>query len=179
MRAVISCLFGALLLASFAHATSPPRPVVSHPSAELRTDGASDLQRRIASGEADPVADAKRAAQLGDFRFVWVVGFLFHAPMGLTCNAILHPNPEQILVTREISDVPDDCERTPDVCESQRQLDIYGAAYNRALVNEPQFPAPDVCRPSTPADDRIPKQDAVLRQVTPVRDVRARPHDLH
>jgi|GEM_PF-2158388 len=142
-------------------------------------DGASDLQRRIASGEADPVADAKRAAQLGDFRFVWAVGFGFRAPMGLTCNAIFHPNPGQVLVTRSISDVPDDCERTPDACESQRQLDIYGAAYNRALVNEPEFPAPDVCRPSTPADDRIPKQDAVLRQVTQVRDVRARPHDLH
>src|SRR5687767_6778088 len=120
MRIVLTCLAGLLTACSLTSCAAPPATPTPGPPAELGTSAASDLQRRLASGEADPVADAKRAAKLGDFRFVWAIGLGFRAPMGLTCNAMFHPSAGQALVTRSISDtVPDGCEHARGACEFQ------------------------------------------------------------
>ncbi len=103
--------------------------------------------------------------------------------MGVICHAPFRRHADSYARTtraeREYSDtIPDGCEQTPGECERQRALDTYGPAFNQALVSQPQFPAPDVCRPTTPADKALPRQ-SVERFAQPARPVRTAPHDLH
>lgn len=140
------------------------------------------LRARLLRGEADPVGDARRAAQSRDFRLVWVSGMVRSAPIGLQCDAPLQywaNNKKAALATLVVSDtVPDGCEGEPRECEYQARLSSYGSTYNRTLVMQPGYPAPDVCRPWV-STDKVLVGEAVDRYGRPARTVRHAPLDLH
>ena len=148
------------------------------------SDDEATLRARLGAGVADPGAEAIQAARAGRFRFVWSDGFGFSGLLGLTCNGPLETasanRAPYELAARFYSDTPGDCTPMSTACVYAEKLEVYGSAYNRTLADQPQFPFPDVCRPSTPADRPSPfNQDTFKRYAEPVRVVTSPPHDLH
>jgi ankyrin repeat protein len=95
------------------------------------------LQRRLDSGSADPVADAAEAARRGEFRLI-VIGRFVALPPGVTCFTPYRGAPD-FLVDYHQGDAPD---------ERDARRFAYATAYNRALVDRPDYPDADLCRPA-------------------------------
>jgi hypothetical protein len=137
--------------------------------------------QRIKFGPDGPAADARAAAKAGNFGLVWSVGMLGRYPMGIDCNGPIQFAPEEFILAIRVhgDELPDPCRELAGACEYEARLDGYGPAYNRALVDKPGFPFPDVCGPAAPVQERRPWKVGLDQYATPIREVEGPPHDLH
>lgn len=122
-------------------------------SAEL-AQGAEERRRQVevvARLEgADPARDAAAAAVRGDFRLIRGETMGGTYALGADCRTPADSGLQPLtLATRFYSDIPGSCETRggADPCRTERLLDSYGPAYNRALVSNPLYPYRDLCRP--------------------------------
>ena len=139
---------GALAFAS-GHSAPAVTPSDPNPGPPLRTAAQRDearmaLQRRLASGSADPVADAAEAARRGEFRLI-VMGRFVALPTGVTCFTPYRGAPD-FLVSHHQGDAPD---------ERDVRWSAYAHAYNRALVNRFDYPDADLCRPAVDGEHAV------------------------
>lgn len=136
--------------------------------------------QRITFGPDGPAADARAAAKAGNFGLVWSSTLIGQRPMGIDCNGPLQLVPEFVLAVRTYGDViPDPCIERAGACEYEQRLDAYGPTYNRALVDQPEFPFPDVCGPAAALREERPGEFTPDRYATPIRHIDGPPHDLH
>jgi len=136
---------------------------------------------RITFGPDGPAADARAAAKAGNFGLVWSVGMLGRYPMGIDCNGPIQFAPEEFSIAVQVDsdELPSPCTQLAGACEYEARLGEYGRAYNRTLVDEPNFPFPDVCGPTDPDREWRPWNFKLDQYGTPIRDVEGPPHDLH
>jgi hypothetical protein len=134
---------------------------------------------------ADPVRDAAEAAARGDFRLVRAVAMTGVHALGVDCRTPAFRAsgvPPLTLATRFHSDVAGSCETGGggDPCRTEKLLDAYGPAYNRAIVSNPLYPYGDLCRASVAAGGPPPRMiaDPVDYGFPDLARTDA-PHDLH
>lgn len=126
----------------------------------------SRVQEHMAGGnEAQARVDAGEAAKEGVFGLIQT-GIHYEWPAGVVCFTPGGQAPE-ILKSYGHGDVI-----TPEVQAAGR----YAAAYNHLLVEAPDYPYRDLCRPRSEKDER--RWDEVSLVTRPAREVRGRPRDL-
>jgi ankyrin repeat protein len=121
--------------------------------AQQEADEQQAALRRVltmfASGEATPEADARSAAEAGDFRLIWSSGFGSLSVTGGHCRFPLsHPETQRspfTLFTVSWSDAVDDSESGRAAAAAVRRLGDYALRYNRAMRTDPRFPYADLC----------------------------------
>lgn len=103
----------------------------------------------LARGSGDPLGDARKAADAGDFRLFWASSLGGTSVMGATCRFPQYsPTYARSPFTRGTvyySDVANACERIPNGCEIERRKTLYASTFNRAMLADPRFPYPDLC----------------------------------
>jgi hypothetical protein len=123
------------------------------------------IQRRV-DGGADPAADAAEAAGRGEFRLI-VAGRFGATPPGVVCFTPFRAAPDFLALFRH-GDVYD---------EPLNRFFGYTTAYNLALVNRPDYPDADLCRPAVQADYMARPSPRDL--AVPARAVGRPPWTLH
>lgn len=136
---------------------------------------------RLQFGPDGPVADAKAAAKAGDFRMIWSIALGGRGPMDVACNGPIENTPGDfyLAVVADSDLLPDPCHELAGACEYNDRLWAYGPIYNRTLVDQPEFPFADVCRPATNHEAFEIKQTGEGRYARPIREAKGAPHDLH
>lgn len=164
-------LFGATGIAETQRATTSQEAVIRaywsgcpfhderlpDPEIKRRHQDTLRLDAILANGPGDPLGDARRAIDAGDFRLVWSSSMGGQAVLGAVCRfPQYHPShwPTPFtLATIGFSDVPGSCRDRPNGCEIDARFGRYALSYNRAIIGDPRFPYPDLCTfdpPSSP-----------------------------
>lgn len=99
------------------------------------------IQRKLDDGTANPVADAADAARRGEFGLI-VTGRFGATPPGVTCFTPYRAAPGHLVLYRH----------GDGITEPEMQWLTYADAYNRALVNRPDYPDADLCRAAVEGD---------------------------
>lgn len=128
----------------------------------LTGEQASALYQHTQQDGVDPAADADAAADRGEFGMI-MTGSRKTRSVGLVCFTPIG-RPPRVLAELSHGDV---------YGEQVKRWTGYARAYNRALVDHPAYPDPDLCRVATEDEERggfDPKPDRDARPVTtPVR----------
>lgn len=108
------------------------------------------LQAVFAAGPGDPDGDARRAADAGNFRLIWVSGLGISSVHGGHCRfPILHPATGRSPLTLAelgLSDNPLGCAADgANACLIRQRFGAYATRYNRAIRADPRFPYADLC----------------------------------
>lgn len=138
------------------------------------------LKAALASGRADPIEDAHRAVQAGDFRLVAAVTVegIDTREFGAICALRGGLNPRMARVITyygedgEPSPEPSDTESGSAEGGSEDKLVAFARVFNQTLIADPAYPYRDVCRPlAAPEADEAGKdvgsaRNAVVRAVS-------------
>lgn len=107
-----------------------------------------------ASGEGDPVLEARRAVAAGDVRFIGysiIVPGIVPAAYGVECRPDVPFEGEALVRTVFAGS---DMIRPEEQMRSERRLGEnfghFGTVYNKTLLSDPHYPYRDICRPSRP-----------------------------
>jgi hypothetical protein len=100
---------------------------------------------------ADPGREAQAAAARGDFRLIRGLTMIGTFASAVSCRLPQDNRAGGLpltLATRFYSDVPGSCGTGggADPCRTEKLLDAYAPAYDRALVADPRYPYGDLCR---------------------------------
>jgi ankyrin repeat protein len=166
MRAIPMLLPGLLLAtcgisSAGAAGQNPGRAISAEDLDRVRLE----IQDRIGRG-ADPVPDAAEAARRGDFRLI-TLGRFMAKPAGVTCFTPYEQAPEALTHLRH-GDAMD---------ERISAWYLYASAYNRALVDRPDYPHADLCRVAADSDGRRPH--TYFPVTTAARPISTPPATLH
>ena len=149
------------------------RPAIRSQAGPARADAARreaealvSIQRKLDGGNADPAADARAAAQRGEFGLI-VSGQYSTTPGGLICFTPYRQAP-RILANFRHGDM---------IGEREMRWLAYAGTYNRTLAALPAYPDADLCRPATPEDERRPWRNFDV--TVPARPLSVPVHDLH
>ncbi|HEX8366018.1 MAG TPA: hypothetical protein VF603_12130 [Allosphingosinicella sp.] len=109
----------------------------------LASEQAVALYARVQAGDADARADAHAAADRGEFGII-LTGNRTARAIGLACSTP-YGRPPRVLAELPHGDVYDD---------AVMRWSSYARTYNRALVDRPDYPAPDLCRTISEEEER-------------------------
>jgi ankyrin repeat protein len=135
---------------SLAGQSRPPHPDPLQLEEQAQRAAWERLQAIFAAGPGDPEGDARRAAEAGNFRLIWVSGFGISGVHGGHCRfPIVHPLTARSPLTLTaigLSDTIPGCEGGgANACLIQQRFGAYAIGYNRAIRADPRFPYADLC----------------------------------
>jgi ankyrin repeat protein len=110
----------------------------------------AELGKRLESGSANPLTDARAAADRGDFGLIYSASGLGGGARtpGVICHTPYMQGPS----TKAGAQWGDNF--TPEVTAAMNRFVGYASAYNRAVIDHPKFPYADLCAPATESDQR-------------------------
>lgn len=120
--------------------------------ATLERDREADkaLKTLLASGQADPVAEARKAAAAGDFRLVAAVtlGGIDTSQFGAQCvlRGGLSPRMARVVTYFGEDSLPTPAPSEAPSGGTEDRLATFARTFNEALIADPAYPYRDVCR---------------------------------